>query len=145
MTGEEKLDQLKMFAISSVLLLSSCAVYKAAQNDGVAPSDIRSCATKMCFLAHGMSRVESHKEKNGHYVEIYTAVARKSGLNYVRAAGHGVLDVATLGLWEVAGTPVEGAISNNRGRVTAKATYRDQGGTQLISLEIYGVNGKKIG
>lgn len=70
-----------------------------------------------------MEIVDRHTEKNGKYIETYRAKAGKSGFNYVRAAGHGALDVLTLGLWEVAGTPVEGAISNNRGYITARVTY----------------------
>ena len=31
-----------------------------------------------------------------------------------RALGHGVMDVLTLGLWEVAGTPIEGIAANER-------------------------------
>jgi hypothetical protein len=30
-----------------------------------------------------------------------------------RAIGHGVMDVLTLGLWEVVGTPIEGIIGDN--------------------------------
>jgi len=31
-----------------------------------------------------------------------------------RAIAHGVMDVLTLGLWEVAGTPIEGAAANTK-------------------------------
>lgn len=81
-----------------VCVLSSCSVYRAAQNDGVSVSDIKHCDTKVCFMSHGMKIVDHHTEKNGHYVEFYRAVARKSGLNYVRSAGNAALDVATIGL-----------------------------------------------
>ncbi len=99
----------------SVALLANCSVYKASSHEGIAVSDIKKCSMKGCFLSHGMKIIDHHQEKDGKYVEIYRAIARKSGLNYVRAMGHGVLDVCTLGIWEVAGTPVEGAFSNNRG------------------------------
>ncbi|WP_375358747.1 hypothetical protein [Candidatus Tisiphia endosymbiont of Neophilaenus lineatus] len=71
-------------------------------------------------------------------------MARKSGLNYLRAVGHGVLDVMTLGVWEVAGTPVEGAISNNRGYITARVTYPYKEVDQFEKIEIYDANGKKV-
>lgn len=129
-----------IFALS----LSGCAVYKAAQNDGVAAQDISGCQNKMCFLSHGMKAIEHHQDKSGRYVEIYRAPARKSGLNYVRAAGHGALDVATLGLWEVAGTPIEGAISNNRGYVTAKVTYNNNAMSKIVGLEIFDAKGRRV-
>ncbi|WP_342278990.1 hypothetical protein [Candidatus Tisiphia endosymbiont of Myopa tessellatipennis] len=84
-----------------MLILSSCSVYKAASNEGISVSDITKCQTKGCFLSHGMEIVDRHQEENGKYMETYRAMARKSGLNYLRAAGHGVLDVVTLGVWEV--------------------------------------------
>ncbi len=31
-----------------------------------------------------------------------------------RALGHGVADVATLGLWEIAGTPIEGVANGQK-------------------------------
>lgn len=39
-----------------------------------------------------------------------------------RAIGHGVMDVLTLGAWEIIGTPVEGVSS---GKTTITITYRD--------------------
>lgn len=88
--------------------------------------------------------VDRHQEEDGQYMETYRAMARKSGLNYSRAAGHGVLDVVTLGVWEVAGTPVEGAISNNRGYITARVTYPYKEADKLEKIEIYDANGKRI-
>lgn len=123
--------------ILTTFALSGCAVYKAAQNDGVSVRDIQKCQTKLCFLSIGMQKVEQHTEKNGQYVEIYRARLRKDGTNYIRAAGHGALDVATLGLWEVVGTPVEGAISNSRGYVTAKVTYASRNSDTIKHVVIY--------
>lgn len=133
-----------IFLFIIMLILSSCSVYKAASNEGISVSDITKCQTKGCFLSHGMEIVDRHQEENGKYMETYRAMARKSGLNYLRAAGHGVLDVMTLGVWEVAGTPVEGAISNNRGYVTARVTYPYKEADKFEKIEIYDANGKKV-
>ena len=88
--------------------------------------------------------LDRRESKTGEYSEIYRAVARKSWANYVRAVGHGALDVMTLGLWEVVGTPIEGAISNNRGYITAHATYASKNSDVAKTVEIYDANGKKI-
>ncbi|WP_417905051.1 hypothetical protein [Candidatus Tisiphia endosymbiont of Micropterix aruncella] len=133
-----------IFLFIIMLILSSCSVYKAASNEGITVSDITKCQTKGCFLSHGMEIVDRHQEEDGKYMETYRAMARKSGLNYLRAAGHGVLDVVTLGVWEVAGTPVEGAISNNRGYITARVTYPYKEADKLEKIEIYDANGKRI-
>ncbi|BFD46805.1 MAG: hypothetical protein DMENIID0002_14510 [Rickettsia endosymbiont of Sergentomyia squamirostris] len=133
-----------IFLFIIMLILSSCSVYKAASNEGISVSDITKCQTKGCFLSHGMEIVDRHQEENGKYMETYRAMARKSGVNYLRAAGHGVLDVMTLGVWEVAGTPVEGAISNNRGYITARVTYPYKEADKFEKIEIYDANGKKV-
>jgi hypothetical protein len=133
-----------VFLVVCGLTLPSCSVYKAASNEGVSVSDVNKCKTRGCLLSHGMEIIDRHEEKNGNYLETYKAVARKSGVNYARAAGHGALDVMTLGLWEVVGTPVEGAISNNRGYIIFKATYQYKGAEKIEKAEIYDANGNKV-
>ncbi|WPX97152.1 hypothetical protein [Candidatus Bandiella euplotis] len=88
--------------------------------------------------------VQHRSSDDGKYYEIYRAKARKSGANYVRAAGHGVLDVMTLGLWEVAGTPVEGALSNNRGFIVAQIMYSHKDSDVFENFTIYDANGQKV-
>lgn len=105
---------------------------------------IAKCKVEGCFLSHGMDMINRHEEPDGRYIVTYRALARKSGANYLRAAGHRALDVMTLRLWEVAGTPVEGAISNNRGYITAKARYSHKGKDQIDAIKIYDANGKLV-
>ncbi len=117
----------KLTIISVSLIFSSgCSVYKASCNDGVSASDIESCKNRACLLSKGMEVINKKDEINGEYTEISKAIARKSDATYARAVGHGVLDVMTLGLWEVAGTPIEGSLSNDREYIVAKATYSKQ-------------------
>ncbi|GHU17636.1 hypothetical protein FACS189472_04820 [Alphaproteobacteria bacterium] len=125
----------QMLLVGLILLsLPSCSVYKASSNDGVSISDIEQCKTKYSLLAHGMKLIKTGKT-NGKRVEVYRAIARKSESNYMRAVGHGVLDLATLGIWEVAGTPIEQSIDNNRGFIIAKVTYSH--GDDIENIEIY--------
>ena len=91
-----------------------------------------------------MEILDKHTEENGKYTETYRAKARKSGFNYVRAAGHGALDVMTLGLWEVAGTPVEGALSNNRGYITARVVYANKNSDVIEKIEVHDADGLKV-
>ncbi len=91
-----------------------------------------------------MNPVSSKHQKDDTVVETYKAPARKSGLNYARAVGHGVLDVCTLGLWEIIGTPVEGAISNNRRFIVVQATYASPDSETIEKMEICDSDGHKI-
>ena len=53
---------------------------------------------------------------------------------FFHAAGHGVMDVATLGLWEVVGTPSEGMSQKNEKMV--KVIYnKDETAKQIIVLK----------
>jgi hypothetical protein len=136
-----------MHKISYVLLalfVSGCSVYKAASNEGVSVTDVRKCNSKGCYLSLGMEILDKHTDASGKYIETYRAKARKSGFNYVRAAGHGALDVMTLGLWEVAGTPVEGALSNNRGYITARVVYKSKDSDIIEKIEVHDADGLKV-
>ena len=124
------------------LILGGCSAYRAASNEGVAVTDIKDCKNRACLLSRGMELVQS-KETGGSVVEVYRAVARKSGGSYFRAAGHGLLSVATLGLWEIAGTPIEGALSNNRGFVVAQARYGGKNSENIVAMTIYDADGSK--
>lgn len=140
-----KLSILKVSAsilsLAILINISGCSVYKASCNEGIDVIDIKDCRQKTALLTKGMECIDS-KEENGKYIEIYRAKSRKTGLNYVRAVGHGALDVMTCGLWEVVGTPVEGVISNNRKYIVAKATYPNKNSDVIENLEIYKPNGQ---
>ncbi len=140
------MSYIKNIAFLIILLtLQSCSVYKAASNEGVSVSDVKKCRKKGCFLSLGMDVVTSRLNDNGEFVETYRGKARKSGLSYLRAAGHGLMDVATLGVWEVAGTPIEGSLSNNLGYITVIATYHRNNDHGFIqSFEIYNAHGKRV-
>lgn len=130
----------RLFIIGFSLLLTGCSVYKASSNEGISVVDIQNCKRKFCLLSHGMQCLEK-TETEGIITEVYKAMSRKSGVNYLRAAGHGVLDVITLGLWEVAGTPIEGAADNNRGYIIARTT-RNSDSDVFNSIEIFDEEGK---
>lgn len=67
---------------------------------------VRAGATRGEVELHLGHPVEAHEE-NGRRVDIYEyEIGNEPSAG--RAIGHGVMDVLTLGLWEVAGTPIEG-------------------------------------
>jgi hypothetical protein len=83
------------------------------------------------------------KKISEKFVETYRSISRKSGGNYLRAAGHGVLDVCTLGLWEVAGTPIESSMDNNRGYIIVRAVYANDTSENVEAMEIFNEDGKR--
>ena len=88
-------------------MITSCSVYMAAKKEGVSINEIQQCKTRACLIAKGAETISSERNKQGELIETYKV--RKEKGSVARAAMHGVLDIATLGIWEVAGTPIEGA------------------------------------
>lgn len=127
-----------LFLIGTIL--PGCSVYKAASNSGISVEDIQMCKTQECFLSHGMEEI-SHNESNHKCIKTYRAQAKKSSSSYWRAAAHGVADVMTVGLWEVAGTPIESSISDEKKYILAKITYTDMTCIEPESIKIYDEKG----
>ncbi|MEW6214676.1 MAG: hypothetical protein AB1478_05655 [Nitrospirota bacterium] len=91
----------------TVLCLSSCSVFMAAKHEGTSPEEIQQCRTRGCLLAKGVEVISSEKNVDGELIDTCKVMKKKGST--ARAIMHGLLDVATLGIWEVAGTPIEGA------------------------------------
>jgi len=59
--------------------------------------------------------VDSKILENGNKVDVYSFTQGYSkGAKAARAFGHGVMDIATLGVWEVIGSPTEAIASGNK-------------------------------
>lgn len=95
-----------MVIVVSFFLLTSCSVYMAAKKKGVSIEEISQCKTKSCLHSKGATLIDSKRNEDGILIETYKV--RKPTGSTARAVMHGVLDVATLGVWEVVGTPIEG-------------------------------------
>ena len=104
------MKKINLFIVATVALplLSGCSVYKAANVEGERPSKILACYERLCY--DGLRDTEIVREdENGLLITFRTL---KHAGSAVRALGHGVADVFTLGLWEFAGTPIEGALKD---------------------------------
>jgi len=59
--------------------------------------------------------VDSSVSDNGNKIDVYSFVQGYSkGAKAARAFGHGAMDLATLGLWEVIGSPTEAIASGTK-------------------------------
>jgi hypothetical protein len=108
-------------------LLSACSVFMAASGSGTDPKELSECKTRSCLIAAGAIPIDDVKSKQGElYSENFRATMPTGSA--ARAAMHGLLDVGTLGLWEVAGTPIEAIKSKKTGYVIA-VKYAEDGRT----------------
>jgi hypothetical protein len=101
---------MRFWILIACLAVAGCAVSEAAKKGGVDPKDIQKCANRACFLSLDAEVISGEWiENNSVYVETYKA--RLPYGSTARAVMHGILDVGTLGLWEVIATPMEGSMS----------------------------------
>jgi len=99
--------KLLVFLIFIVLALSSCSVVMSGKTSGTDMKDFTKSTTRSGIVAHdGVTITATETNEQGVIVCEDYLVQKKKG-SIMRAVMHGVLDVATLGLWEVIGTPVE--------------------------------------
>lgn len=107
----------KLALAVSVLLLSGCSVYMAANQPPAKNIDLFKVGTPRAALLAEFGYPTSSEEKNGKKYDIFRFTQGYSGgAKAGRAVAHGVASVLTLGLWELIGTPVEAV---NSGDLTA--------------------------
>lgn len=113
------------------MLLTGCSVGMAARTSGVKVEQTTQCQTRDCFLSQDTVEViDRNPLDNGGYVETYRFQLKRGSAG--RAAMHGLLDVATLGIWEVAGTPIEA--TKRKKFITITGVYDASG--RLLSKSI---------
>lgn len=129
---------IKAFLFS--ILLSSCSVYMAAtQEDKKDMSVIQEGTPRSLVLGKLGQPVNTEKEK-GVKKDFFSFTHGYSGGNKaMRAVGHGVLDIFTLGLWEIVGTPVE--ILADGEKVNMEITYDEE--DKVDSYKVF-VDGKVV-
>ncbi len=98
--------------ILGVFVMSSCSVFMAANKSGTSVDEISQCKTRTAIIAKGAESIKMEQNEEGNLVEYYKVQKPKGSTS--RAVMHGLLDVATIGLWEVAGTPMEGAMGKKK-------------------------------
>ena len=106
------MKSLLSIVLVGIILLSGCSVFMAAKKEGVSIDELSQCRTRSCVISKGAVPTKTEKNEQGDTIEAYTVQARKGST--ARAVMHGVLDVFTLGIWEVAGTPIEGSMGEKK-------------------------------
>lgn len=124
-----------VFLVLASFLTSGCSVYMAAKgNDGTDLEEVQECKTRGCLIAEGAEPIGAQKDKHGHLISETFKIIKPTG-SAARAVMHGVLDVATFGIWEIAGTPIEASLGKEKS-TAIKVTYESDGSTiKGISIE----------
>lgn len=98
-----------MAIISLVFILTGCSVFMAARRSGTSIEEAQRCRTRSCLIAkEGVTVIDSKEDEKGELIYEDYKIEKKKG-STARAVMHGILDVATYGIWKVAGAPIEGA------------------------------------
>ena len=124
-----------LIAVAALMILTSCAVYKAAdQPEAKDVSVLKLYNTRVQIIGALGNPTNSNINERGLMVDTFSFVNGYSAASRsARAVGHGVADVATLGLWEVVGTPIEGGF--NGSKVSGQVVYNKA--EQAIKLEFF--------
>jgi len=97
---------------------TGCSVYMAAKQPKERDLSVLTVGTSRGHVIAELGAPMWSGERDGNKVDIFTFVQGYStGARSARALFHGVSDVFTLGLWEVIGTPVEGAFSGSEMKI----------------------------
>ncbi|KTD65775.1 hypothetical protein [Legionella spiritensis] len=118
---------------TAAIILSSCAVVKATNQPAKKDLSVLNKGTDRNRVIAELGHPVESSIKNGHRQDIYSFVQGYSKTaKTLRALGHGVADVYTLGLWEVVGTPIEGI--NNGKKVQVVVQYNNQNKVSSVNV-----------
>ncbi len=107
-------DSVKAIAIAAFLgvHLAGCSAYMAANQPGQKDFTVLRQSTPRGRVIAELGQPINTEMKNGERHDIYTFKnGYHTGVKAGRAVLNGVASVATLGLWEVIGTPAEGYLN----------------------------------
>ena len=121
--------------LAAALLISGCSVFMAAKQPGKLDVSLFSIGTYRALLLAEFGLPVVSEMKDGKKVEIFKfKQGYSSGSKAGRAVFHGVADVFTLGLWEVIGTPTEGAFDGTD--MAYQVTYdKDEKISEVVALK----------
>lgn len=125
---------MRQISLLCILVLSlSCSVVKAGKSGGTEMKDFLQSESRGLVLSHdGVEILQTHRDENGVIISEDYFVQEKKG-SIFRAIMHGVLDLATLGVWEIIGTPVEMSKEGKKG-VPVRVFYTEDGKTTKMEF-----------
>jgi len=103
----------------------------AAKKEGTSLAKVQQAKTRGQLLACEAQVVRSDREENGDLVEVYQIPKERGSI--ARALLHGILDLNTLFLWEIIGTPIEGSL-NKKEFFSIKVHYDQDEVVQKVEI-----------
>ena len=113
-------------------ILSSCSVMMASNRGGVDIEAVQSIRNRMQLIALGAEPISSAKNDQGETIEVFKVMKERGSV--ARAYMHGLLDLGTAFIWELAGTPIESAL-NEKKYFSLKATF--DADEQIRKMELF--------
>ena len=121
--------------IASAFASGGCAVYMAAHQPDAKVLNVLSVGQPRARLIAELGPPVSSHTEGGVKTDIFSFTQGYSGgAKAGRAILHGAADVATLGLWEVVGTPTEGYFSGTQLSAQVKYDAQDRV-TEVVPLK----------
>src|SRR5436309_11131359 len=103
------------FLAVAALGAGACSPVLAAHQPSRRDVDLLSPGIPRNVLVAELGAPVSTETRDGKRVEVFSFVqGYRKGVKVGRTIGHGVADVMTLGLWELAGTPTEATLNGHR-------------------------------
>lgn len=118
--------------LSLTFLLTSCSVIMASDRGGTDIEAIQSARNRMRLIALGAQPVSSDKNDQGETVEVFRIMKERGSV--ARAFMHGLLDLSTAFVWEIAGTPIESALDEKK-YFSVKVTF--EADEQIKKMELF--------
>lgn len=116
-----------LYLIFLLVLVSACSVVMAAKQPSRKDLSVLTKGVDRSRVIAELGPPIHSEVKDAKKVDIFSFTQGYSGgAKAGRALFHGVADVFTLGLWEVAGTPIEGAASGTEVKVEVNYDSTDR-------------------
>ncbi len=113
------------------LTLSSCSVVMASNKSGTDLESLQNATSRMQLIALGAEPTSTDKSDAGELVETYRLQKERGSI--ARAFMHGMLDLSTAFLWELAGTPIEFSLDQQK-FYSVKVTFDESEHIKKIEL-----------
>ncbi len=113
-------------------LFTSCSVIMASKKAGFDLESIQAAHSRHELLDLGGDPISSHANEEGEVTEVYQILKEKGST--ARALMHGLLDLGTGFLWELAGTPIESALSQEK-FYSVKVTFDSDDQVKRMELQ----------
>lgn len=111
-----------VFIIVIAAAISACSTNKALNQPDKKDLSVLAVGSERKLVVAELGPPIHQETINGKQVDTYSFIQGYSGVTKgLRAAGHTFMSIGTLGVWEIAGTGIEGALSGDK--VIVEVTY----------------------